>query len=210
VDWDAGALLEPAGCAYTALRRVGLPEHATAVVLGLGPVGLLYARLLRSLGAAWVGGTEVSPLRRAAAERGGIDIAVDPRTPGAARAAVDQATGGLGVDLVVVAVGFPAVVREATTLVRRGGTVNLFGLPEAGSRLDADLQDLYLRGVRVIPSYATTEPDLVEVHRRLASGDLRVGDLVTHRLPLDRIDDAFRLAARPDEAVKVTVTGPAS
>jgi L-iditol 2-dehydrogenase len=210
VDWDAGALLEPAGCAYTALRRVGLPEHATAVVLGLGPVGLLYARLLRSLGAAWVGGTEVSPLRRAAAERGGIDVTLDPRTPGAARAAVDQATGGRGVDLAVVAVGFPAVVREATTLVRRGGTVNLFGLPEAGSRLDADLQDLYLRGVRVIPSYATTEPDLVEVHRRLASGDLRVGDLVTHRLPLDRIDDAFRLAARPDEAVKVTVTGPAS
>ena len=152
VDWDAGALLEPAGCALSAIRRVGLPDQASAFVLGLGPVGLLYARLLRSWGAAWVGGSEVSPLRRAAAERGGIDVTVDPRAPGAVRAAVDRATGGRGVDLAVVAVGHPAVVREATTLVRRGGTVNLFGLPEAGSRLDADLQDLYLRGVRLIPS----------------------------------------------------------
>jgi L-iditol 2-dehydrogenase len=209
VDWDAGALLEPAGCAFTSIRRVGLPEGATAIVLGLGPVGLLYTRLLRSLGASWVGGTEISPLRRAAAERGGIDVTVDPREPGAARAAVDRATAGRGVDLAVVAVGPPAVAREATTLVRRGGTVNLFGLPEAGSRLDVDLQDLYLRGVRVIPSYATTEPDLVEVHRRLVSGELRVSDLVTHRIPLERIDQAFRLAGRPDEAVKVTVTGPA-
>jgi len=210
VDWDAGALLEPAGCALTAIRRVGLPEHPTAIVLGLGPVGLLYARLLKSMGATWVGGTEVSPLRRKAAERGGIDLTVDPRDPGAARAAVQSATAGRGVDLAVVAVGHPAVARDATTLVRRGGTVNLFGLPESGSRLDVDLQDLYLRGIRVIPSYATTEPDLAEVHRRVASGDLRISDLVTHRIPLAQIDEAFRLAARPDEAVKVTVTGSAA
>ncbi len=210
VDWDAGALLEPAGCAWTAIRRVGVPANATAFVLGLGPVGLLYARLLRSMGARWVGGSEVSPLRRAAAERGGIDVTVDPRTPGAVKEAVDRATGGQGVDLAVAAVGPPAVARDATGIVRRGGTVNLFGLPEAGSRLDADLQDLYLRGVRLIPSYATTEPDVAEVHRRLVSGGLRISDLVTHRIPLARLEEAFRLAARPDESVKVTVTGPAA
>jgi L-iditol 2-dehydrogenase len=209
VDWDTGALLEPAGCAWTALRRIGLPKGATVFVLGLGPVGLLYARLARSMGAAWVGGTEVAPLRRAAAERGGVDVTVDPREEGAARAAVDRATNGRGVDLAVVATGHPSVVREATRLVRRGGTVNLFGLPEAGSRLDADLQELYLRGVRIIPSYATTEPDIAEVHRRVVAGDLRLNDLVSHRIPLDRLPEAFRLAGSPAEAVKVVVTGPA-
>jgi L-iditol 2-dehydrogenase len=209
VDWDVGALLEPAGCALTALRRVGLPPHSSVFVLGLGPVGLLYARLARALGATWVGGSEVAPLRRAAAERGGIDVTVDPRTNGAVAAAVEKATDGRGVDLAVVATGHPAVARDATELVRRGGTVNLFGLPEAGSRLDADLQKLYLRGIRLIPSYATTEADILEVHRRAASGALRLGDLVTHRVPLARIDEAFRLAGHPDEAVKVVVTGPA-
>ncbi len=94
-------------------------------------------------------------------------------------------------------------------IVRRGGTVNLFGLPEAGSRLDADLQELYLRGVRIIPSYATTERDIAEVHRLVVAGDLALGDLVTHRLPLDSIAEAFALAGRPAEAVKVVVTGPA-
>jgi L-iditol 2-dehydrogenase len=210
VDWDAGALLEPAGCALTALRRVGFPSGGTALVLGLGPVGILCARLLRSEGASWVGGTEVSPLRRTAAEKGGIDVTVDPRTPGAVAEAVRGATHGRGVDLAVVAVGHPAVIREATTLVRRGGTVDLFGLPEPGGRLDADLQDLYLRGVRLVPTYATTEADIAEVHRRLAEGALRLSDLVSHRVPLERIDEAFRLAGRPDEAVKVVVTGPAA
>ncbi len=210
VDWDAGALLEPAGCALTAIRRVGLPDRATAFVLGLGPVGLLYARLLRSLGASWIGGTEIASRRRAAAERGGIDVALDPREEGAARRAVDEATQGRGVDLAVVATGHPAVAKTAVGLVRRGGTVNLFGLPESGSRLDVDLQALYLNGIRVIPTYATTEPDIAEVHRRVAAGELVLSDLVSHRIPLERIDEAFRLAGRPDESVKVVVTGPAA
>lgn len=210
VGWDVGTLLEPAGCARTALRRVGLPAESSVFILGLGPVGLLYARLARALGAQWVGGSEIASMRRAAAEHGGIDVAVDPREAGAVRAAVDRATDGRGVDLAVVATGQPAVVREATGLVRRGGTVNLFGLPEAGSRLDADLQDLYLRGVRLVPSYATTEPDIAEVQRLLTEGTLILGDLITHRVPLAELAEAFRLAGQPNEAVKVVVTGPAA
>ncbi len=209
VSWSVGALLEPAGCALTALRRLALPPDASVFVLGLGPVGLLYARLARALGAGWVGGSEVAPLRRAAAERGGIDLTVDPREAGAMRSAVDAGTHGQGVDLAVVATGHPSVIRDATTLVRRGGTVNLFGLPEPGSRLDADLQDLYLRGVRLVPSYATTEADIAEVHRLVAAGQLPLEDLVTHRFPLAQVREAFDLAGRPDQAVKVVVTGPA-
>lgn len=209
VRWESGALLEPAACAATALRRVGLNEDASVLVLGLGPVGLLYARLARALGARWVGGTEIAERRRAAARDGGLDACVDPREPGAARAAVDAATGGRGVDLAVVATGHPSVVASAVGLVRRAGVVNLFGLPEAGSRLEVDLQRLYLQGVRVVPSYATTEPDIRRVHQLLVEGTLRIDDLVTHRVPLDELSHAFELAARPEEAVKVVVTGPA-
>jgi L-iditol 2-dehydrogenase len=209
VDWATGALLEPAGCALTALRKVGLPPRASVLVLGLGPVGLLYARLAKALGAGWVGGSEVSPLRRAAAERGGVDATVDPREPAAVHELVRRATDGRGVDLAVAASGHPSVARTAVEEVRRGGTVNLFGLPEAGSRLDVDLQQLYLRGVRVLPSYATTEREIRDVHDLVVAGRLPVADLVSHRVPLERIDEAFRLAGRPDEALKVVVTGAA-
>jgi L-iditol 2-dehydrogenase len=209
VDWRTGTLLEPAGCALTALRKVALPKGASVLVLGLGPVGLLYARLARSLGASWVGGTELSALRRQAAERGGIDATVDPSDAGAVHDMVQRATGGRGVDLAVAASGHPSVARAAVEEVRRGGTVNLFGLPEAGSRLDADLQQLYLRGVRLVPSYATTEQEIRDVHELVVQGRLKVADLVSHDRPLSEIVEAFRLAGRPDGALKVVVTGAA-
>lgn len=209
VDWRAAALLEPAGCALTALRRVGFAAGDSVAVLGLGPVGLLYAALARALGAAWVGGTELSARRRAAADRLGVDATFDPRSPEAVREAVRAATGGVGIDLAVVATGAPAALALGVELARRGGTVNLFGLPAPGSRLDADLQQLYLKGVRVVPTYATTEREIRDVHALAVSGRLDLTSLVSHDFPIERIDEAFAQAGRADEALKVVVTGPA-
>ncbi|MGI0053239.1 MAG: alcohol dehydrogenase catalytic domain-containing protein [Thermoplasmata archaeon] len=209
VGWEEGALLEPAGCAWTALRSVGFPAGGKLLVLGLGPVGLLYARVARARGAGWVGGTDPSPLRREAARRGGIDAVFDPTTPEELRRELAGAIGPPGVDVVAVATGAPAAVEGAFDSVRRGGTVNLFGLPEAGSTLHQDLQSVYLRGIRIVPTYATTEGDLHELHRLVSAGRLPLKDLVTHRFPLDRIGTAFEMARQPDRALKVLVTGPA-
>jgi L-iditol 2-dehydrogenase len=209
VSWLTGTLLEPAGCALTALKRVGFRAGDSVFLVGLGPVGLLYARLARTLGARWVGGAELSARRRKAALDGGADVAVDPRNEGGARTAVDEATSGGGVDLAIVATGAPVAVSLAAGLVRRGGTLNLFGLPEAGSRLGIDLQQLYLQGLRVIPTYATTEADIAEVHALLVARRLSLEGLVTHHLPLDDLAAAFRIAGEPETALKVAVTGPA-
>lgn len=209
VDWATGTLIEPAACALTALRRVGVHAGDAVFIVGLGPVGLLYARVAHAVGARWVGGAELSPLRRAVGVAGGMNAVVDPRESGAAEAAVKGATGGDGVDLSVVATGNPIAVRLAAELVRRGGTLNLFGLPDAGSRLDVDLQEVYLRGMRVVPTYATTEREIADVHALLVGRRLDLTGIVTHQVPLERINEAFQLAQAPDTAVKVAVTGPA-
>ena len=209
VDWSVGSLIEPTACARTALRRVGFDRGDSVFIVGLGPVGLLYARLAQALGARWVGGAELSPRRREAALAGGAAVVIDPHDSGAAEEAVRRATDGVGVDLAVVATGAPAAVRLATALPRRGGTLNLFGLPEAGSQLPADLQSLYLRGIRVVPTYATTEPDVRDVHDLVVAGRLDLRGLVTHHVPLADLPAAFELAGRPESALKVAVTGPA-
>jgi L-iditol 2-dehydrogenase len=208
IDWATGTLLEPAGCALTALHRVGFAEGQSVFLVGLGPVGLLYGRLARALGARWVGGAEISALRRRAAEAGGFDATVDPRDPAEVRRLVDSATGGEGVDLSVVAASAASAARLALGQVRRGGTVNLFGVPEPEARLEEPLQSLYLRGLRVIPAYATTDPEIRAVQEMVVTGRLRLDGLVSDRFPLTEIAAAFDRAARPSESLRVVVTGP--
>jgi L-iditol 2-dehydrogenase len=209
VGWEVGTLLEPAGCALTALRRVGFRAGDSVFIVGLGPVGILYGLLARALGASWVGGAEVAPLRRAAALRSGFAVAMDPRDAPELDRQVRDATGGRGVDLAVAATGAPPALALAARLPRRAGTMNVFGLPEAGRTLDADLQDLYLHGIRVIPTYATTDHEIRGVHSMLVDRRMDFSGLVSHRVPLERLPEAFDLAGRPDTAVKVAVTGPA-
>jgi L-iditol 2-dehydrogenase len=209
VDWDAGTLLEPAGCALTALRRVGFQRGDSVFVVGLGPVGILYGLVARALGASWVGGAEIAATRRAAAVAAGFSAAVDPRDPHAVDPALASAGLTDGVDLAVAATGAPPALALAARIARRGGTLNVFGLPEAGRPLDVDLQQLYLRGIRVIPTYATTERDIADVHRLLVERRLSFAGLVTHRVPLAQLPEAFRLAGQPEAAVKVAVTGTA-
>ncbi|MCI4327964.1 MAG: alcohol dehydrogenase catalytic domain-containing protein [Thermoplasmata archaeon] len=209
IGWEVGTLLEPAGCALTALRRVGFKSGDSVFIVGLGPVGILYGAIARALGASWVGGAEIAPLRRAAAMRAGFAMALDPRDAPELDRQVHAATGGRGVDLAVAATGAPPAIALAARLPRRAGTMNVFGLPEAGRSLDADLQELYLRGTRIVPTYATTDHEIRAVHAMLVGRNLDFSGLVTHRVPLERLAEAFDLAGRPDTAVKVAVTGPA-
>ncbi|MCI4351441.1 MAG: alcohol dehydrogenase catalytic domain-containing protein [Thermoplasmata archaeon] len=209
IDWDRGALFEPAGCAVTALRRVGFTPGNRLFVTGLGPVGVLYARVARALGASWVGGAEISPARRERAARHGFDLVVDPADADQALRAVGTSTGGKLADVGVAATGAPAAIGLAYRATRRGGTLNLFGLPEPTSRLDIDLQEMYLSGVRVVPTYATTEADVATVQRLALAGTLDLSDIVTHRRPVAELGEAFDLARDAETSLKVLVTGPA-
>lgn len=206
VSDEEGTFVEPLGCCLEAIAAVGPVEGRRVLVLGLGPIGQMYLRLLRTFGASWVGAADLSPVRRALGEGGGADETLDPRDPARLKERVLRATHGTGPDLVVVATGAPSAIAEACRLVRRGGTVNLFGLPEKGRSLEAELQDLYLRGIRLVPTYATTETGTSRALALLAAGRVKVSDLVTHRFPLERIGEAFSMAARTEEAVKVLVT----
>ena len=206
VSDEDGTFIEPLGCCLEAIAAVGPVGGRRVLVLGLGPIGQMYLRLLRTFGASWIGAADLSPARRALGEKGGADEAFDPRDPVGLKERVRQATQGMGPDLAVVATGAPSAIAQACSLVRRGGTVNLFGLPEKGRTLETDLQDLYLRGVRLLPTYATTETGTARALALLATGRLRVADLVTHRFPLERVAEAFVMAARTEEAVKVLVT----
>jgi L-iditol 2-dehydrogenase len=207
-DIDA-TFVEPLGCCLEGVWSTPFREGQKVVVLGLGPIGLLYLRLFKALGADWVAGGDLSPYRRAAAERSGADLVFDPREEGMLAPALAKATNGMGADLVAVATGAPRAIAQAVGLARRGGTVNIFGLPEKGSRLDYDLQQLYLRGIRLVPTYATTERGTGEALKLIAHGAVKVRDLATHTFPLSEARRAFEQATRTEEAIKVVITsGP--
>lgn len=181
-----------------ATAQVRLHPGESAVVLGCGPVGLLFLQIFRAAGARFLIAADVAPFRLAFARRVGADEAVDPQERDL-EALVREATG-IGADVVVDAVG--SLMGLALRLARPGGTVVLFGM-NAQARAEIAQYEITRRELRVVGSYVGrhTFPLAIQMLER---GVIRAEELVTHRWPISRFGEGLE-ALRRGEAVKVMI-----
>ena len=211
LTFEQASFIEPLGCAVRGLDAAGgVNTGETALVVGTGVSGLLFARLCRVLGAGRVLGVDTSEPRRTAAAAAGVDAVFAPAADLPDR--VRGANGGHLPDLVIVAAGASSAVTSAFDLVDRGGRVLLFAPPPPEAPVPFDLNHFWSSGVTVSSTYAAALSDLDRALDLLASGAIDPTPLVTHRLPLDRTGDGFRLAAEAGDALKVIIepNGPAA
>lgn len=188
---------EPLACCLRAIRRAGTGPGDTVLVVGLGAIGSLLAQLARRTGALVIG-TDILAARRELALGLGAVAAVDPA---GVAGAVARVTDGRGADCVVLTVGAPAVIRRALSWVRDGGSVHLF-VGEGEGPLPVG--ELYHRELTLTATYSSSPSDLAEAFSLVVSGAVRVAELCSHRVPLDRLAEAVRLVERR-EALKVYV-----
>ena len=196
------ALAEPLSCCLNAAAQYRVEPGDTVVVLGAGPIGLLHLQLAKLAGARNIVVTNRSAGRREVAERLGATHVVGPDEVGAA---VEDATGGRGADVVVVCIGAPELASEALELARPGGRVNYFaGFPK-GSTAEVDVNLIHYKELTVTGGSNARRADVVRAVRILESGAIDGDALVTHTFPLARIDEAY--AAVADRlGVKIAVT----
>ncbi len=200
---DEGAMLEPLGIGIHAMDLAKLRVAHSVAVLGCGGIGLLLIRLARLAGARPIFATDRVPHRLAAARRYGADevfnvTEVDPV------AAVLRATGGRGVDVALEAAWADETVEQAAEMARMGGRVVLVGIP-AEDALHMRASTARRKGLTIVFSRRMkhTYPRAIALAQ---AGDVDLRGLVTHRFPLARAADAFRLAETyADGALRVVV-----
>jgi threonine dehydrogenase-like Zn-dependent dehydrogenase len=205
LDPVTAAMTEPAACCLAGLEMYRLPTGASVLVVGGGIMGLLTMVLARRRGAGRLWLSDPIEERRAMAKRLGASVVIDP-TRESLGERVMALTRGRGADVVAEAVGKPALVAEALTLVRSGGVLQLVGVSPQGSRLPLDLWDVHFREVRIHGAFG--RGSAFRRALRLMPG-LGVKRLVTARFPLDRIEDAFAHATA-GRGVKTMITPAAA
>jgi L-iditol 2-dehydrogenase len=200
-DEDA-SFTEPLATVVKAFRRGRFAAGQSILCVGLGPAGQLALRLARARGASRADGADRVESRLAAARASGADDAIDVEREGLSEGA-RRLRSGRGYDFVFVGPGKADVVREAAETVAPGGTLLLFTMAPPGESWSAPLHDLYFREIAVVPSYSCGPDDTLESLELLASGRVRVSDLVSHRFPLGEAAAAFARARDPRGSMKV-------
>jgi L-iditol 2-dehydrogenase len=200
------------GTTLFALRRARYDfVGRTVMVMGQGSAGVFFAWLAKRLGARKVIVSDLSEARLAHARRMGADVALRAEPSGEhVRAAVLEHTGGEGADFLIEAVGRRASLLQAIDLVRPGGELLCFGLPDSHDPVLFNFHDFFRKRLSAYAHHGTQfEPGLVSFQTALeliATRQIDVSQFVSHRLPLARIDEAMRLAQeRADGARKIAI-----
>lgn len=208
---EVAVFLEPAACVLRGLRHARLPETALpgsspgcAAILGGGSMGLLHLLVLKAVHPTLrVAVSDPLPERLDLARRLGADVAASPGDE--IRHKILTATRGLGADAVFDTVGGAGPLEDALALSRPGGAVVLFAHAAAGERADFDLNAFFKTERRLLATYSSALADQREVYRLLVGRRLDPSPLVTHHLPLSRLEEGVALS-RERRALKVLLT----
>lgn len=196
----AAATLQVLGTCVHAQTLVDVFPGQTAAVIGLGISGLLHVQLLRARGIDRIVGITRSAWKRRLAEDIGATVTAEP---GEAQAAVDEMTGGTGVDLVVESAGHGATFRQGVEIAAIGGRLLVFGIissPPDG----LNWYELYYKELDVVNARAARPRDYDRGIALAAAGALQLAPLWSRGASLD--DAAAALAmARSGDTLKVTL-----
>ena len=205
LDFMGAALVEPLACVLRAIEETGIQPGDTTVVIGCGPIGLQFIRVLSSRGVRVIAmGKRSSQLK--AAERMGAAATCDvSSTADVVTAVRDLSHRRLGADSVIEAVGTAATWQWALQMVRCGGTVNLFGGCPRGTKVEFETSAIHYSEITIKSSFHHTPRFIREALELIARREVSAKDFVTGEVPLSELPQVFEHMKNRNGQLKVAV-----
>jgi 3-hydroxyethyl bacteriochlorophyllide a dehydrogenase len=200
IEPSTGVILALAATALHGINIAQVRRSDRVLVVGQGIVGQLAARLAKLAGAQFVAVADRVPVRLAAAQ---ADQVID-----VTKESLDEAIGEANINLVVEATGSMPALAGALPLLANHGRVLLLGYYD---NINIPYAPLFMREAQILVAREWqfgADGDLPRARDLIASGELDVRGLLTHRVPLDRIQAAYRLALEDPSCLKLVVEWP--
>jgi L-iditol 2-dehydrogenase len=205
VTFEEATFLEPINTIVKAVQKARVVAGETVLILGCGPIGLQLLMVSKLEGARLYTSDPIAQRRQKSLSLGAIE-SFDP-TSGKLVEEIRARTDSRGADAVLVAVAHPSIVTDALAAARPGGRVLLFAANDPVTKIEFPAAAVGIDEKEILGSYSAA----VDIQDSAADLVLRkklpVMEIVTHRFPLDRIQEALELAARPTaESLKILIT----
>ena len=204
VSFDEASFIEPVNTCIKAVEKARVAPGEIAVVMGLGPIGLLLGMLSKLEGATVIGSDPMAE-RRTKSLSLGFDAAVDPRE-GTLADQISARAQGRGADVVLVAVPLPSALKDSLELVRPGGRVLLFAQNDPLMKIEFPAAAVGVEEKEILGSYSAAIDRADRAASLIFSRRLPVSKLISHRFSLEEMGRALQLAARPvGDSLKVVI-----
>ncbi|HEY1787387.1 MAG TPA: zinc-binding dehydrogenase [Verrucomicrobiae bacterium] len=206
--FEDAALAEPLACVVQGVEDLNLKKGQNVLVVGAGPIGLMFVALAKHLGCnVSVAGRGSNRLR--AALRLGAERVFDAGTGGNIVQAVTGHAETSGAaphfDVVIEAIGKPETWEAAVQLVRKGGAVNFFGGCPGGTTVSLDTHTVHYSSLKLVASFHHTPRTFRRALEFIEAGVVRARDFVDGEWPLTKLPELFQQMAAGNRAIKTLV-----
>jgi 2-desacetyl-2-hydroxyethyl bacteriochlorophyllide A dehydrogenase len=214
ISWEEATFIEPLWGAYRWVTMAHPQLYETAIVAGLGTIGLLVMQTLKHH-VSKVIVSEVSQKRLHLAEELGADVAIDASKEEPLRRIIEligtgrsfSGKGGGCADIVIECSGVSSALQQAIEMTRTGGRIVLVGLFE--EEVPMNINHIIHKQLSLISSFNWgDEPVNQEIRDSiglLTSGKVNVKPLISHEFVLDDIMKAFEVQTKPQQSIKVLI-----
>ena len=208
LDMNLACLGEPISCAMFSGMNSNVQFGDTVAIIGMGFAGQIIAQVCKGKGAHKVIGVDLAEEKLSLARELGADLTVNSSETDPLEYIMEQ-TGGKGADVVVEAAGSAESVNLSTSAVRHNGTLVFYSW--ITNDITINISRWHNNSLKILNTglvhHSIQERMLWTpmALRPVIQGQVSIEPLITHRFPLEQIDEAFALTSASEKAVKVAI-----
>ena len=201
VSYEEAVFIEPLGCVCRAQRLANMKKGLTVLILGCGTSGLLHIQLAKLRGAKKVIATDINEYRMQKAKEFGADEVFNASSDITAK--IKEINKFRLADIVIVSTGATSAAKQALECAASGSTIVYFAVPGPGINLEVPINNYWRKEIKIMTSYGAAPQDLDEAYNWIISKRINVVGLITHRFPLSKAKEAFKVVCEAGNSLKV-------
>jgi len=205
MSFEEAAMIEPLACCIRAWDKFSFQKGDSTAIFGVGATGMMHVMLSIIHEFDKIFCIDLNEFRLEFAKKFNITDAIKSSVPDVKQKILDQ-TDNRGVDVAIVATGSLQALSSAIDLVRKGGTVVMFGVPSKDAMINLNMSIIYSKEITMISSYAASDSDTKAALELIESSKIDVKKLITHRYNIKDSPKAFEHAHHGVDSMKIIIT----
>lgn len=192
LSFDKAAFCEPLANVVHGAYRTGIKQGDSVGIIGIGPIGLMFAKVAKLMGAkVIVGGRNPIKLKLAQDFAKADEIVDLKKYPNPEKIFRSFSNEGKGLDIAIECVGLPEIWERLISCVRKGGTVHFFGGCKSGTKVCFDATKMHYGDIKMMSVFHHTPQYFRMALDYIATGKIDVEQLITDTLPLEKLQYAM-------------------
>jgi L-iditol 2-dehydrogenase len=201
MSFEEGTFIEPLACVSRGQRLAELKREDTVLIIGGGISGILHTQLAKFKGLENIIVADINEYRLELAKKFGANHTLNAKENLPQK--LKEINNGRLADQVNVCTGATSAALTALDCVENGGTILFFAVPDPTVKLPVPINQFWRNEITMRTSYGAAPNDLEDSMRILATKQLNVKGMITHRLSLSEAQEGFRLMAEAGQSLKV-------